>query len=162
MRKNGKSGGHAGPPLLALVLLVFLVPAPAVAQTEPHPLDTFLTDVLNFTKPTGIRGTVRYIDFDGPVLWLNWHQRSGDPSFEMGWHTVPGEAMLAVHPRDTDSIVDLRALRKGDCRGIDHSTRFRRQTPDSVVSNYVPAARRAFVAGEVRVGNLDQMDALTG
>ena len=113
MRKNGKSGGHAGPPLLALVLLVFLVPAPAVAQTEPHPLDTFLTDVLNFTKPTGIRGTVRYIDFDGPVLWLNWHQRSGDPSFEMGWHTVPGEAMLAVHPRDTDSIVDLRALRKG-------------------------------------------------
>ena len=119
MRKNGTSGGHAGPPLhkpmLALVLLVVLVPAPTWAQhqTEPHPLDTFLTDVLNFTKPTGIRGTIRYIDFDGPILWLDWHQRAADPSFEMGWHTVPGEAMLAVHPRASESIVDLRALRKG-------------------------------------------------
>lgn len=113
MRKNGKSGGRTGPPLLALVLLVFLGPASAIAQTEPHPMDTFLTDVLNFTNPTGIRGTVRYIDFDGPVLWLNWHQRSSDPSFEMGWHTVPGEAMLAVHPHDSESIVDLRTLRKG-------------------------------------------------
>ena len=113
MRKNGKSGAHAGFPLLTVMLLVVLTPAPTIAQTEPHPLDTFLTDVLNFTKPTGIRGTVRYIDFDGPVLWLNWHQRSGDPSFEMGWHPVPGEAMLAVHPHDMDSIVDLRTLRKG-------------------------------------------------
>ena len=113
MRKNGKSRGHAGLPLLTAMLLVVLTPVPTIAQTEPHPLDTFLTDVLNFTKPTGIRGTVRYIDFDGPVLWLNWHQRSGDPSFEMGWHPVPGEAMLAVHPHDLDSIVDLRTLRKG-------------------------------------------------
>ena len=113
MRKNGKSGGHASLPLLTVMLMVVLTPAPTIAQTEPHPLDTFLKDVLNFTKPTGIRGTVRYIDFDGPVLWLNWHQRSGDPSFEMGWHPVPGEAMLAVHPRNSDSIVDLRALRKG-------------------------------------------------
>ncbi len=113
MRKNRKSWGHAGPPLLALVLIVVLAPAPALAQTEPHPLDTLLTDILNFTKPTGIRGTVRYIDFDGPILWLNWHQRSSDPSFEMGWHTVPGEAMLAVHPHESESIVDLRTLRKG-------------------------------------------------
>ena len=113
MRKNRDSRGLAGPYLLVAVLLVVLGPAPAVAQTEPHPLDTFLTDILNFTNPTGIRGTVRYIDFDEPVLWLNWHQRSGDPSFEMGWHPVPGEAMLAVHPHDLDSIVDLRTLRKG-------------------------------------------------
>ncbi len=56
MRKNRKSGGHAGPLLLAAVLLVVLTPAQALPQTEPHPLDTFLTDVLNFTKPTGIRG----------------------------------------------------------------------------------------------------------
>ena len=115
MRKNRKSGGHASPPLLALVLLVVHVPAPTPAQhqTEPHPLDTFLTDVLDFTKPTGIRGTIRFIDLDGPVLWLNWHQRSSDPSFEMGWHPVPGEAMLAVHPHESESIVDLRTLRKG-------------------------------------------------
>ena len=113
MRINRDSRGLAGPYSLVAVLLVVLGPAPAVAQTEPHPLDTFLTDVLNFTKPTGIRGTIRYIDFDGPVLWLNWHQRSSDPSFEMGWHTVPGEAMLAVHPRDNESIVDLRALKQG-------------------------------------------------
>ncbi len=113
MRKNGKSGGHAGSSLLTVMLLVVLTPAPTIAQTEPHPLDTFLTDILNFTNPTGIRGTIRYIDFDGPVLWLDWHQRSGDPSFEMGWHPVPGEAMLAVHPRDSEPIVDLRALRTG-------------------------------------------------
>ena len=66
--------------MLALVLLVVLVPAPTLAQhqTEPHPLDTFLTNVLNFTRPTGIRGTIRSIDFDGPVLWLNWHQRADE------------------------------------------------------------------------------------
>ena len=66
--------------MLALVLLVVLAPAPTWAQhqTEPHPLDTFLTNVLNFTRPTGIRGTIRYIDLDGPVLWLNWNQRSDD------------------------------------------------------------------------------------
>ena len=113
MRKNRKLGGHIGPPLLAVALLVVLGPAPAPAQTEPHPLDTFLTDILNFTKPTGIRGTIRHIDFDGPVLWLNWHQRSGDPSFAMGWQAVPGEAMLAVHPHPADGIVDLRSLRNG-------------------------------------------------
>ena len=129
MRKNRKLGRHpfaslpstplrtgragSGPPLLALVLLIVLGPAPAIAQTEPHPLDTFLTDILNFTNPTGIRGTIRYIDFDGPVLWLNWHQRSGDPSFAMGWQAVPGEAMLAVHPRPDDGIVDLQSLSNG-------------------------------------------------
>lgn len=113
MRKNRDLRGLAGPYLLVAVFLVSLVSAPAAAQTEPHPLDTFLTDILNFTNPTGIRGTIRYIDFDGPVLWLNWHQRSSDPSFAMGWQAVPGEAMLAVHPRPADGMVDLRSLRNG-------------------------------------------------
>ena len=103
-------------PILVWVILVVLAPAPTLAQLqpEPHPLDTFLTDILNFTRPTGIRGTVRYFDFDGPVLWLNWNQRSGDaPLFKTGWEAVPGEAILAVHPRDSDSIADLRTLRNG-------------------------------------------------
>ena len=122
MRPDKRAGGHAGPPLhlhkpmLAFVLLVVLVPAPTLAQhqTEPHPLDTFLTNVLNFTNPTGIRGTIRYIDLDGPVLWLNWNQRSDEsPLFETGWEAVPGEALLAVHPHTSDSMVDLRALRNG-------------------------------------------------
>lgn len=111
-----ESGGTLHKGMLALVLLVVLVPAPTLAQhqTEPHPLDTFLTNVLNFTRPTGIRGTIRSIDFDGPVLWLNWHQRADDPPlYETGWHTVPGEALLAVHPHPFESIVDLRALRNG-------------------------------------------------
>lgn len=105
------------------VMLVVLAPAPlllspaptwAQFQTEPHPLDTFLTDILNFKRPTGIRGTVRSVDFDGPVLWLNWEQRSRDtPLFETGWEPVPGDAMLAVHPHPTDPIVDVRALRNG-------------------------------------------------
>ena len=114
MRKNRKSGGHAGPSLLAAILLVVLTPVPTIAQTEPHPLDTFLTDILNFTNPTGIRGTIRFIDFDGPILWLNWYERSDHaPLFEAGWQAVPGEAMLAVHPRTSEPIVDLRSLKNG-------------------------------------------------
>ena len=90
-------------------------PSPAQFQTEPHPLDTFLTDILNFTNPTGIRGTVRMRDMDGPVLWLNWAERSDNaPSFETGWYVVPGDALLAVHPRPSNSLIDLRTLRKGD------------------------------------------------
>ena len=97
-------------------MMLVMVQGPIVtqAQTEPHPLDTFLTDILNFTNPTGIRGTVRYIDFDGLVIWLNWEQRSDDaPLFQAGWKLVPGEALLAVHPRTSNSIIDLRTLRNG-------------------------------------------------
>lgn len=100
--------------ILIVVMMIVLVPAVTQAQTEPHPLDTFLTDILNFTHPTGIRGSIRYIDFDGPVVWLNWEQRSDEaPLFQTGWKLVPGEPMLAVHPRASDPIIDLRALPKG-------------------------------------------------
>ena len=52
---------------------------------------------------------------DGPVLWLNWIERSDDePGFETGWYGVPGEALLAVHPRLSDPLIDLRTLRNGD------------------------------------------------
>ncbi len=97
-------------------MMLVMVQGPIVtqAQTEPHPLDTFLTDILNFTNPTGIRGTVRYIDFDGLVIWLNWEQRSDDaPLFQAGWKLVHGEALLAVHPQTSNSIIDLRTLRNG-------------------------------------------------
>ncbi len=90
------------------------IPFPAQFQTEPHPLDTFLTDILNFQNPTGIRGTVRTLDMDGPVLWLNWAERSDDaPGFTTGWTLVPGEALLAIHPRPSDALIDLRTLRNG-------------------------------------------------
>ena len=67
-------------------------------ETEPHPLDTFLTNILNFKEPTGIRGTLRYIDLEGTIVWLNWHERSDDrPFFQTKWLPVPGDATLAVH-----------------------------------------------------------------
>ncbi len=109
-----RAGKHLHQPILALLLVLIPVQTLAQHQTEPHPLDTFLTEILNFTQPTGIRGTVRYIDFDGPVLWLNWKQRSDDsPAFATGWKAVPGEAMLAVHPHASDPIIDFRTLGSG-------------------------------------------------
>ena len=122
MRPDKRAGGHAGPPLhlhkpmLALVLLVVLAPAPTLAQhqTEPHPLDTFLTNVLNFTNPTGIRGTIRYIDLrrTGPLVELASTRRRS-AVIRNGMAHGPGEALLAVHPHPSESIVDLRALRNG-------------------------------------------------
>ncbi|HNP95870.1 MAG TPA: hypothetical protein PKJ63_09575, partial [Cyclobacteriaceae bacterium] len=50
--------------------------AQAQLETEPHPLDTFIKGITNFSQPTGIRGTVRYIEKDRQTLWLNWEQRS--------------------------------------------------------------------------------------
>ncbi len=127
-RVRPRRGGHRHLPGLMIVPVILFVLAtappahsipptslPAQFQTEPHPLDTFLTDILNFQNPTGIRGTVRTLDLDGPVLWLNWAERSDDaPGFQTGWRIVPGEALLAVHPRPSDSLIDLRTLRNGD------------------------------------------------
>ena len=54
-------------------------------ENEPHPLDTFLTNILNFKEPTGIRGTFRYIDLEGTIIWLDWKERSDDrPYFQIG------------------------------------------------------------------------------
>ena len=84
-------------------LLLFVPPVSAQFETEPHPLDTFLKSVLDFSQPTGIRGTVRYWDKTEQVLWLNWESRSDDrPLFSTGWEQIPGEPMLAIHPNEPD------------------------------------------------------------
>ncbi len=88
--------------------------ATAQFETEPHPLDTFIKGITNFSEPTGIRGTLRYIEKDRETIWLNWEQRSDDgPLFQTGWKLVPGEATLAVQPRDTEQWEKLSGLSKG-------------------------------------------------
>jgi hypothetical protein len=42
--------------------IVFSALPSTALEPEPHPLDTFLTAILNFRESTGIRGTLRYID----------------------------------------------------------------------------------------------------
>lgn len=88
--------------------------ATAQFETEPHPLDTFIKGITNFSEPTGIRGTLRYIEKDRETLWLDWEQRSDDgPLFTTGWKLVPGEATLAVQPRDSEQWEKLSDLSKG-------------------------------------------------
>ena len=88
--------------------------AQAQLETEPHPLDTFIKGITNFSQPTAIRGTVRYIEKDRQTLWLNWEQRSDErPLFESGWKLVPGDATLAVQPRDSEQWEKLSTLSKG-------------------------------------------------
>lgn len=88
--------------------------AHAQLETEPHPLDTFIKGITNFSEPTGIRGTVRYLEKDRQTLWLDWEQRSdARPLFETGWKFVPGEATLAVQPRDSEQWEKLLGLSKG-------------------------------------------------
>lgn len=96
------------------ILLVFVLPGHAQFETEPHPLDTFLKSVLDFTEPTGIRGTLRYWDEQEQVLWLNWETRSDDrPLFATGWVIVPGEPTLAIHPNPPDQFQTFNNLTKG-------------------------------------------------
>jgi hypothetical protein len=99
--------------VLALGLIASTLPATAL-ETEPHPLDTFLTGILNFREPTGIRGTVRYIDKAEQNIWLNWKQRSDDrPSFDTGWKLVPEDTTLLVYPQDSAQYKELEPLAKG-------------------------------------------------
>jgi len=101
-------------PLLFLLLILF--PLPVNAQLEPasHPMDTFLKGILDFHDPTGIRGSLRYIDKEEKIIWLDWTQRSDDrPLFIAGWKWVPGEATLAVHPTDPTQFDQLQQIPKG-------------------------------------------------
>ena len=104
-------------PLCRMAILLWLMtsalPAKAL-EPEPHPLDTFLTDILNFHEPTGIRGTVRYIDQAEHNLWLNWEQRSDDrPDFNDGWKLVPEDTTLLVYPKDSAQYAELEYIAKG-------------------------------------------------
>ena len=83
-------------------------------EPAPHPFDTFLQRILNFENPTGIRGTLRYIEDDEHILWLNWEERSDDrPLFYSGWQRVPGDPTLAVHPIDEKQFAMLKNLTLG-------------------------------------------------
>lgn len=101
---------------MVLLLSIGFAGSPSQAQLEPdpHPLDTFLGDILNFKEPTGIRGVLFYIDSEEQIIWIRWHQRSEDrPLFRMGWQVVPGDATLALHPKDPAQLVELQQLPKG-------------------------------------------------
>jgi len=94
--------------------LVFSALPSTALEPEPHPLDTFLTNILNFQEPTGIRGTVRYIDKAEQNIWLNWEQRSDDrPLFDTGWKLVPEGTTLLVYPQDTTQYQELKHIEKG-------------------------------------------------
>ncbi|GJL62853.1 MAG: hypothetical protein NPIRA04_15070 [Nitrospirales bacterium] len=83
-------------------------------ETEPHPLDTFLDNVLDFQEPTGIRGKLRYIEVEEEIIWLDWEARSNDgPLFKKDWQLIPGESTLAVHPTAASQFQKLQALPKG-------------------------------------------------
>ena len=83
-----------------VLIIVCLLLSPLEVQAlepEPHPLDTFLTNILNFKDPTGIRGTLRFLDLEEETIWLNWEYRSDDrPLFHGGWKPVPGEACCVL------------------------------------------------------------------
>ena len=94
--------------------LVFSALPSTALEPEPHPLDTFLTAILNFREPTGIRGTVRYIDKEEQGIWLNWEQRSDDrPLFDTGWKLVPEGTTLLVYPQDAAQYQELETIAKG-------------------------------------------------
>lgn len=101
---------------ILLIIFVSLLPLLATAQVEdvPDPFDSFLKGVLDFHEPTGIRGTLRYIEQEEQIIWLNWEERSDDrPLFQGGWHVIPGEATLAVHPANAEQFAALQKLPTG-------------------------------------------------
>jgi hypothetical protein len=113
MRKGTFSFSQLCRMAVLLGLMTSALPATAL-EPEPHPLDTFLTDILNFREPTGIRGTVRYIEKAEQNIWLNWEQRSDDrPLFDTGWKLVPEDTTLLVYPQDPAQYQELKLMTKG-------------------------------------------------
>jgi hypothetical protein len=113
MRKGTFSFSQLCRMAVLLGLMTSALPATAL-EPEPHPLNTFLTDILNFREPTGIRGTVRYIDKAEQNIWLNWEQRSDDrPLFDTGWKLVPEDTTLLVYPQNPAQYQELEPMAKG-------------------------------------------------
>jgi len=113
MRKIEWSHSHFFGMLVLLGLMSTPVSSLAL-EPAPHPLDTFLTNILNFREPTGIRGTIRYIDKGEKNIWLDWEQRSDDrPSFGGNWKLVPEGTTLLVYPQDSTQYQELAPLEKG-------------------------------------------------
>lgn len=99
-------------PVLGLCLIPLLLLPQNKAASEPF--DDFLKDVLDFHEPTGIRGTLRYIEREEQIIWLNWEERSDErPLFQMGWKMIPGEATLAVHPSNDEQFAAIQQLPLG-------------------------------------------------
>ncbi len=54
------------------------------------------------------------MDTDEHILWLNWEERSDDrPLFHKGWKSIPGEALLAIHPFDHEQFTNLNTVATG-------------------------------------------------
>ena len=99
--------------VVVLGCMISAFPATAL-EPESHPLDTFLSAILNFREPTGIRGTIRYVDKAEKNIWLDWEQRSDDrPLFDTGWKFVPEDTTLLVYPMDAVQYQELEPLAKG-------------------------------------------------
>ncbi len=100
--------------ILILLALIFTPISTPALEPAPHPLDTFLTNILNFREPTGIRGTIRYIDKAEKNIWLDWEQRSDDrPNYNDGWKLVPEGTTLLVYPQDSGQYDELEPIAKG-------------------------------------------------
>ena len=99
--------------VVVLGIIISAFPARAL-EPESHPLDTFLKSILNFREPTGIRGTIRFIDKAEKNIWLNWEERSDDrPLFDTDWKLVPEGTTLLVYPMDAAQYKELEPLAKG-------------------------------------------------
>ena len=100
--------------MVVVFWLVFSALPTTALEPEPHPLDTFLTAILSFRDPTGIRGTHRYIAKEEQGIWLNWEQRSDDrPLFDTDWKLVPEDTTFLVNPQDSAQYKELEQIAKG-------------------------------------------------
>lgn len=105
-------------PIMTLSIMICMVSLGGIRVGTPnastHSPKALVQHILDFQEPTGIRGTLRYMDLDEQILWLNWEERSDDrPWFYSGWKPVSGEALLAIHPLDHEQFTTLKTVATG-------------------------------------------------